>query len=422
VLHPGRRMDAAGAGGAAARRTVAAAGADGSRGIWSEPGMSIPPARTLTPDPSPAPSLPPSPGEGKKKQQFLAVLPALPMWWREGFIKNLLCFSPSSPGGGGREGAGEEGRGGEGRAGDRVRRWTRILSAYFSTQTVVQLTGIAAGLLFVNFMPVREFALYTLAFSVITFFNFITDLGSSTSLVYFFRRTAQEGEEFQPYFQAVLSLRRAVFLLGAAGVLVAFPRLAAAKGYGFAEALLVTGGIVLCVWFQIASTLRILTLRLDDRYGASYRAELAGGLTRLLLAALLVVSALLKSWLGVLASAAGSAAVTVLARPAKAASSPAPALWSYQRKVLRYLLPTLPSALYFAVQGPLTVWLAATFGVTRNIAEVGALGRLGLIVGIFSSLTGVVFLPRLARITDDRLYRRRVGQFGASLAAVALTM
>jgi O-antigen/teichoic acid export membrane protein len=386
--------------------------------------MSVSPARPSPPRPSsPAPSLPTTPGEeGERQEKTAFEAPSLPVWGGGRGRERGGWGSEGSPREGSMEGAGEEGRGGEGRAGDRFRRWAKILSAYFSTQTVVQLTGIAAGLLFVNFMPVREFALYTLAFSVITFFNFITDLGSSTSLVYFFHRTSKEGEAFQPYFAAVLSLRRTAFLLGAAGVLLVFPRMAAAKGYGLTEALLVTGAIVLCVWFQIASSLRVLALRLADRYRASYRAELAGGFARLLLAALLVVSALLKSWLGVLASAVGSAVVAILARPATAAPIPAIDLRRYQRKVLRYLLPTLPSALYFAIQGPLTVWLAATFGVTRNIAEVGALGRLGLLVGIFSSLTGVVFLPRLARITDDRLYRRRVVQFGSSLAAVALTM
>ena len=90
--------------------------------------------------------------------------------------------------------------------------------------------------------------------------------------------------------------------------------------------------------------------------------------------------------------------------------------------MLRYLAPSLPSALYFSIQGPLTVWLATTFGSVRNIAEVGALTRLGLIVGIFSSLTGVVFLPRLARIADEGLYRRRYLQFGALLAAVAAAL
>jgi hypothetical protein len=94
----------------------------------------------------------------------------------------------------------------------------------------------------------------------------------------------------------------------------------------------------------------------------------------------------------------------------------------YRRQVLRYLSPSLPSALYFSVQGPLTIWLAATFGSTGNIAEVGALARLGLIVGIFSNLTGVIFLPRLARVSDDRLYRRRYLQFGALMLALAAVL
>ncbi len=303
----------------------------------------------------------------------------------------------------------------------RLRTWTGILSAYFTAQTLTQLAGIAAGLLFVNFMPVREFALYTLAFSVVTFFNFVSDLGSTTSLVYFFHQTGKEGSDFRPHLAAVLSLRRAAFLLGAVAVVATFPRMAEAKGFGLAESLLVTAGILLCVWFQIGSSLRLLVLRLADRYGPSYRAEMAGGLTRLVLAAVLVAAAQLVAWLGVLTSAAASAVVVSLARP-DLAGAPRVDLRPYRRKVLRYLLPTLPGALYFSVQGPLTVWLAATFGGTRNIAEVGALGRLGLLVGIFSSLTGVVFLPRLARITDDRLYRRRFLQFGAVLAAVALAM
>jgi O-antigen/teichoic acid export membrane protein len=306
---------------------------------------------------------------------------------------------------------------------ERLRRWVRILSAYFTAQTLTQLAGIAAGLLFVNLMPVREFALYTLAFSVITFFNFASDLGSTTSLVYFFHQARKEGSDFAPQLAAVLSLRRLAFLLGAVAVVAAFPRTAGAKGFGLTESLRVTGGILLCVWFQIGSSLRVLALRLEDRYGPSYRAEIAGGLTRLLLAAVMVAAFRLEAWLGVLTSAVAAAVVYLLARPVSAPAAVSRIdLAPYRRKVIRYLLPTLPSALFFAVQGPLNVWLAATFGGTRNIAEVGALGRLGLLVGIFSSLTGVVFLPRLARLADERLYRRRFLQFGATLAAVALAM
>ncbi len=306
----------------------------------------------------------------------------------------------------------------------RAKRWSGIFAAYFSTQTVTQLAGIAAGLLLVRALPVREFALYTLAVSVVGMFTFLTDLGSTGSLLHFFHRE-QGGAAFEPYRHAVLSLRRGAFLLGALAVVAVFPAAAAAEGFGARESLPVVAGILLCVWFQIDSSLRLLMLRLEDRYGRSYRAELAGALLRLGVTALLVVLAWLEAWLAILATAAGTALVVRLAagaKPREAQAAPAGPLAPYRKRVLRFLLPTLPSAFYFAFQAPLVVWLAAAFGQARTIAEVGALGRLGLIVGLFSGLTGIVFLPRLARIADERLYFRRYLQFGSLLAAVALAL
>jgi O-antigen/teichoic acid export membrane protein len=303
-----------------------------------------------------------------------------------------------------------------------LRRWTGILSAYLSTQVLTQLAGIGAGILLVRSMPVGEFALYTLGASVITFFTFLCDLGSTSSLLYFFQRAAKGGEAFEPYLGAVLSLRRMAFLLGTLGVVLIFPRSAVAKGFGNTETALVTAGIVVAVWFQITASVRVLALRLAGRYGKSYRAELAGGGLRLLLAAVMVVTALLHAWIAMLSTALATALVALLAVPERTEGEAKTGLGPYRRQVLRYILPSLPSALYFSIQGPLVVWLAATFGSDRNIAEVGALGRLGLAVGLFSGLTGVVFLPRMARIVDDRLYRRRYLQFGGMLVGIALAL
>jgi len=304
----------------------------------------------------------------------------------------------------------------------RIRRWIGIFSAYFTAQTLIQLLGIAAGLLFIRFMPVPQFALYTLAFSVVTFFNFLSDLGSTSSLLHFYNRTARDAGDFEPYFAAVLSLRCGAFLVGAVCVAVGFPYAAAARGLGWGEIGLVTAGILACVWFQIQASIRVLSLRLHQRYGQSYRAEVGGTLLRLLFAGVMVATGQLGAWLGVAASAAASGLTTALSRPGRPGAAPAEDLRPYRRQILRYLLPTLPSALYFSMQGPLIVWLSATFGSTRNIAEVGALGRLALVVGMLSGLTGVVFLPRLAAITDDGLYRRRCLQYGFLLTLAAASL
>jgi O-antigen/teichoic acid export membrane protein len=307
---------------------------------------------------------------------------------------------------------------------EQAKRWAKVLSAFFTAQVLTQLLGLCAGLVLVRTMPVHEFALYTLALSVVTFFTFASDLGSTTSLLYFFHRTVRDGDEFPLYFAAVRSLRRWAFLAGAAAVMVALPRTAAAKGYGGAEIALATAGVLLSVWFQIGASLSVLALRLADRYTESYVAEIAGGGIRLASAALLVWTAHLLSWLAVFGNALSIGTVAALAHPpaARAPAGAAADLAPYRRKVLRYLMPTLPSALYFSIQGPLVVWLAATFGSARNIAEVGALSRLGLVLSLFSNLSGIVLLPRLARIADERLYRLRCLQFGALLVVIALAL
>jgi O-antigen/teichoic acid export membrane protein len=322
----------------------------------------------------------------------------------------------------------------------RLRRFARALSAYFTAQVLTQVLSLSAGLVLVRTLPVREFALYTLALSVVTFFTFVSDLGSTTSLLYFFNRTLRDGSEFSLYLAAVRSLRRWAFLAGAAAVGVALPRAASAKGFGVAETALATAGVLLCVWFQIGASLSVLALRLGDRYNRSYGAEIAGGGLRLAVVAVMALASRLYGWLAVLGNAAAIAVTAFVARarpalPAPAAPAPTPAgeageagesarddLAPYRRRVLRYLLPTLPSALYFSIQGPLVVWLSATFGATRNIAEVGALARLGMLLGLFSNLSAIVLLPHLARISDDRLYRARFLQFGTLLAAVAAAL
>jgi hypothetical protein len=363
----------------------------------------------------PAPSAVPAP-PALPAPSALPSLPALP-------APHVLPAPPALPA----SGAAETPAPDPGPFPTRLQDWTKILSAYFGTQTLVQLAGIGAGLLFIRYLPVREVALYTLAFSVVSFFTFLSDLGSTASLLHFFRQAAAAGEDFGSYYAAVLSMRRAAFVLGAGAVALLFPLAASARGFALAQSLPATLAIGLCVWFQIDSALRVLALRLHDRYGAAYRAELAGALARLGLALVIVAASLRWAWLGVLSSAIGAALVSALARQRQGPRAPARAapradLRPYRRRIVRYLAPNLPSALYYSIQAPLVVWISATFGSTRTIAEVGALGRLGLVVGLFSSLTGVVFLPRLARLTDDRIYRVRYLQCGGFLLAIAASL
>lgn len=299
-----------------------------------------------------------------------------------------------------------------------------VLAPFFTAQAVIQLASALAGLLFVNILPVREFALYTIATSVVTFFTFVTDLGSTGSLFFFFRHASERGLRFQPYVRAVRSLRRGSLLVGGGVLAVALPPWLAGSGFPVTAALLTTLLAMVTVHYQIEAALGVTRLRLLGLFGPAYRAEVAGAALRLALAVLVAVGGLRTGVLALATGAFAAATSALLCRHSLARVEEATlvSVAVERREILRYLAPALPSALHFALQAPLLVWLAATFGGTSNVAEVGALGRLGMLLAIFSALTPTVFLVRLARVADPRLYRRRFLQFGGALAGVGVAL
>ncbi len=302
-----------------------------------------------------------------------------------------------------------------------VRRWLGLLGAYFSAQAVAQLAGVFAGLLLVRHLPLREFALYSLALSAVSFFVFASDLGSTTSLLYFARMTREQGgeAEFARYLAAVSSLRRGAFALGALGVLVIFPAVGLSRGFARGETLGATVAILFAVWGQISGSISLLTLRLRDGYRRAYAAEMAGGIVRLVGAAGLILLGALSGWLAVFSNAAGAVTIAAWSRAPRALSAPVgESLVRYRREVLRYLTPSLPAARDYSIQGPLVIWLAATFGSTRTIAEVGALGRLAMLFSLFNGLVPTLLLPRLSHMTDDRHWQKRSLAFAALLLAL----
>lgn len=293
-----------------------------------------------------------------------------------------------------------------------------MAATFFAVHFTLQIVTMATGLLFIHTLSVEQFAIYTIATSVLLTFSFATDLGSSTALLHFFHQSQRGHEPFADMTNAVLSLRRWLFLAGtpvAIGMLLVWGRSNGLTPFQIAAA---SALVLATVWVQVQGTTRIVILRLENAYARSYRAEVVAALARLG-AALAIIAAGRTTAIWALATALVSAcALTWVAFDGRMPRV-APAAAALQRKVVRFLAPTLPGAVYFAVQGQLVIWCAAWFGNLTLVANMGALGRIGLIVGAFGALSGVVLLPRLVQIADERLFERRLWQFAAILTAIA---
>ncbi len=305
----------------------------------------------------------------------------------------------------------------------RIRELSRLFSEYTAAQVVIQLLGILAGLWLVNLLPVREYALYTFALSLLAFLSVFSDLGVSSALLFFRRETRTAGAPFAPYVRAAYKIRYGLLALGACAGLVFMATIGLDRGFATAEIAAIGAILVVAVWVQVGSSIALLQLRLEGLYRESYFAEASGNAVRLLAVAAMWLAATPLAWLAMLSGAAGSLVTRIAAGRnyprTEQLRSAEPSLSERApiEGIVRYVLPMSLSAAYFSIQAPLTVWLSAYFAGTQSVAEIGALSRLGLIFSVISGFMGTVLIPRLSAVTDDAHYRRRYLQFWAVLAA-----
>ena len=63
-----------------------------------------------------------------------------------------------------------------------------------------------------------------------------------------------------------------------------------------------------------------------------------------------------------------------------------------RQEVLRYILPVVPGSIYYALQSNILIWLAAYFGTEHQVADLGALGRLGHLFALFTFVSGSLMI------------------------------
>jgi hypothetical protein len=95
-----------------------------------------------------------------------------------------------------------------------------------------------------------------------------------------------------------------------------------------------------------------------------------------------------------------------------------------QKKILHLVKRILPGAIYYSVSGQVTIWLISVFGSTTALAQLGALGRLAMMLSLVNVLFATLATPRFARLADSRkilLSRYLQIQVGLVLLSVCIT-
>jgi len=289
----------------------------------------------------------------------------------------------------------------------------RLASEYTAAHLSARFLAAISGLLLVRILPVNEYGFYTLVLAAFTFICTFSDLGATETLSFFRWRAGKKSKSWVPYFHAVMRFRRMVFMFAFISSAAYVLSMGLHLGIEISTTLIAISLIGLSAWLAIHSGIIAYVLKLEQRFRQAYVVELSNDGVKLLAAGMIWALGLATAIAGMVGVAVGALVSVIIASRLSGHSAAIISILNRRqhnrrnRMLLGQLLPILPGTIHFALQAPLIAWFAAYYGTVANLAEVGALGRLGALIGVLTGFTSTVYVPRLLVIKDDRLFIRR---------------
>jgi O-antigen/teichoic acid export membrane protein len=310
----------------------------------------------------------------------------------------------------------------------RVKQWTLRLAGFGFVQATVQAVGLVSGILLVRTLTKTDYAYFTLANTMQGTMSLLADVGISSGLSAIGGRVWHDRFRFGQLINTALHLRRSLLVFSMLVISPILLWMLLSNGATLGYAGIITATVLIGLSFQVTSGVLVVIPRLHLQIGRLQKLDMLMAVFRLglILVAYLI---LLNTATAVLATIITFAVqYYVLKRWSRqTVDTTAPinmedrtALWAIVRK-------QAPNDIYFCFQGQIMIWLISIFGSTKNIAEIGALGRLAVIFTIINTTMTSVILPRFARCQSAKLLKVRYLQilgcfvlFGLGMVLLAI--
>jgi O-antigen/teichoic acid export membrane protein len=287
---------------------------------------------------------------------------------------------------------------------------------------VAQVSSAVAGLLFVNFLSKEEFALFAVCTALLQAIVAQSDLGTLAAVGYFYREHPNWNSFRKISLPAIASVRFKFFVFAGMILPLLFVMSDASKGIPVIKVLELLALTLGAAWFGMANGFQSLALRVRGDVNTSIFLDIAGGFTRLALAAGIIVVQLLNTETALLTTLLSLMLSFTIGRfcvPGISLGISPQGQKNEQKKVFRYVLPLIPGSLYYTLQPSILIWLSMVYGSTNQVAEVGAIGRVGQIISFLGFGLTLFVLPHLASLRDDKAFKRSYASIWLILVSVA---
>lgn len=285
----------------------------------------------------------------------------------------------------------------------RIIKWGRLISLTGSVQLLGKAVGFLSGILIIRLLPVHEYALYTLANTMLGTMYLLADGGISAGVLSQGGKVWKNKKELGKVVGTGLELRNKFALVSLSISIPILVYLLRKHDASWLITLLITLSLIPAFYAQLADSIYSVVPKLHQDIKRLQKNELVVTFGRLLLTASFIFI-FPYTFLALLAN--GIPRIYGNLKMRKIAGSFATISKESDPGVRRNLLNTvkriLPGLIYVCVTGQITIWLISVFGNTAALAQLGALGRLAVVLSLFSGLISILVVPRYARLIGKK--------------------
>ena len=282
--------------------------------------------------------------------------------------------------------------------------WIKLISITGGAQLIVQFVGLISGIIVIRMLPTHEYGLYTLANTMLGTMLVLADGGISSGVMSQGGKVWQDREKLGVVLATGMDLRMK-FAIGS--LLIAIPFLLYLLIHHDASWLmsfLIVVSLIPSFFTSLSGALLQVAPKLNQDIGPLQKNNIVSNILRLVL---IMITLFAFPWAFIAIFVAGIAQLWANSNLKKISFGYAN--WkqtpdvTVRKEILYFVKRILPGSIYYCLSGQITIWLISFFGNTAAVAQVGALGRLGMMLGIFTAILGTLVIPRFSRLPDEKI-------------------
>lgn len=299
-------------------------------------------------------------------------------------------------------------------------RKVEILSKFSGLQLVYQLANVLFGLLVLRVLSIEEYAKYSLVFGFQSLISVLVDVGFSGVTLNRISQQMRDKVVVGEYISAAVYFRKRISLVLLPISLAFFIAIALKYDWTVLEQTFLFIPIALIIGYHSWTGYYGPLLLLHERIGQYYKPQILGPLGKIISIIGLVrfecINSVAVMWLNALAVVYNAFYFKIKSKRFYVATKNVDP--NRKDEVKKILLPIIPTIIFFAFQGQISLFLISIFGSVTGLAQVSALGRIGQLFFFVSVLNSIVIVPYLAKLGDED-FEKRFGHVSLFVLIVA---